>query len=169
MKVLSILAMLVISTGIFAQKFESKQGGNCFTMDIPDYLTKTFSLNDAASLQYQNISKEAYVIAIEDNKEELESLGMKFVSAKDFLTYFLKDFHKDANNRKESSISEFESNKNQHAQVELTWTDENADFYMLITSVETANHFYKILCWTVAENKETLKNDFVRISKSLKD
>ncbi|HEX2934498.1 MAG TPA: hypothetical protein VHO72_04025 [Bacteroidales bacterium] len=138
-------------------------------MDIPDYLTKTFSLNDAASLQYQNVSKEAYVIAIEDNKDELESLGMKFVSAKDFLMYFLKDFHKGATNRKESSVAEFEANKNKHAQVELTWTNDSTDFYMLITSVETPNHFYKILCWTIAENKEMLKNDFVRISKSLKD
>lgn len=169
MKILLIIAMLVISTGIFAQKFENKQGGNCFTMEIPDYLTKTFSLNDAATLQYQNISKEAYVIAIEDNKEELQSLGMKFVSAKDFLTHFMKDFHKDANNRKESAVTEFEANKNQHAQVELTWTNDNVNFYMLITSVETPNHFYKILCWTIAENKEILKNDFVRISRSLKD
>jgi len=169
MKVLLISTMLVISTGLFAQKFESKQGGNCFSMDIPDYLTKTFSLNDVASLQYQNISKEAYVIAIEDNKEHLESLGMKFVSAKDFLTYFMKDFHKDDNNRKEGEITEFEANKNQHAQVELTWSADNIDFYMLITSVETTNHFYKILCWTITDNKEKLKNDFVRISKSLKD
>jgi hypothetical protein len=169
MKALSILAMLVISTGIFAQKFESKQGGNCFTVDIPDYLTKTFSLNDAASLQYQNVSKEAYVIVIEDDKEQLESLGMKFVSAKDFLTHFMKDFHKDATNRNESTVSEFESNKNQHAQTELTWLDDSVNFYMLVTCVQTSKHFYKILCWTVAENKEMLKNDFVRISKSLKD
>lgn len=169
MKVLIIFAMLVISTGIFGQKFENKQGGNCFMMDIPDYLTKTFNLNDAASLQYQNVSKEAYVIVIEDDKEQLESLGMKFVSAKDFLNHFMKDFHKDATNRKESAVSEFESNKNQHAQTELTWLDDSVNFYMLVTCVQTSNHFYKILCWTVAENKEILKPDFVRISKSLKD
>lgn len=49
--------------------FAPKRGGNCYTLDIPEYLTRTFSLNDITSLQYQNTSKPAYVIVIEDNKD----------------------------------------------------------------------------------------------------
>ena len=70
----------MISFNSMAQGFSVKKGGNCFTMDIPEYLTRTFDLNDAASLQYQNTSKSVYVIVIEDDKAQLESLGIKFIN-----------------------------------------------------------------------------------------
>lgn len=168
-KVLFVILLSVSSLNMFAQKFTVQQGGHCFTMDIPAYMTKTYELNDVAPLQYQNTSKEAYVIVIDDSKDQLESLGIKFIDAKDFLLNFIKNYKKDANSRKTSSITEFQSNRNGHAQVELTWKDENIEYFMLITSVETPTHFYKIMCWTIMENKEILMDDYLAISKTLKD
>jgi len=164
-----LLLSMVISINLFSQGFSMKQGGHCFSMSIPDYMIKTFELNDAASLQYQNTSKEAYVIVIDDAKDHLESVGMKFEKAKSFLETFVEDYNKEAKNRNLSKISEFDLNGNAHAQAELTWREEELDFYMLITVVETKTHFYKIMCWTLNENVKTLKDDFLKISKSLKD
>ena len=75
----------------------------------------------------------------------------------------------DAKNRKLSQVTEFEINGNKNAQTELTWSTDDTDYYMLITVVESKENFYKILCWTITENKDMLKNDFINISKSLKD
>ncbi len=163
------LLFMMISIHIFSQGFSNKQGGHCFTMDIPDYMTKTYALNDASSLQYQNTSKEAYVIVIDDDKDHLESLGMKFINSKDFLENFVNDYKKDSKKRKLTTITEFDFNGNSHAQVELTWKEDDTDFYMLITVVETKTHFYKILCWTVNDNLDKLKDDYLNISKSVKD
>ncbi|NBA88110.1 hypothetical protein GVN16_20225 [Emticicia sp. CRIBPO] len=138
-------------------------------MEIPDYLTKTYSLNEVATLQYMNSNKEAYVIVIEDSKELLESLGTKFVDSKDFLDNFTSTFHKDDKNRTLGSVSQFTANNNKHSQVEMTWENDGLNFYMIITGVETPTHFYKIMTWTISENKDLLKSDFLRISKSLKD
>lgn len=164
-----IFTALVGMNTLKAQNFSTKQGGHCYTMSIPDYLTKTFELNDVASLQYQNTLKEAYVIVIHDTKEELEQAGMKFVNAKDFLDNFTKDYLKDVENRKLGDATEFVSNNNGHAQVELSWKDEDNEFFMLITVVETKIAFYKILTWTLLENKDKLKADFIEMAKSLKD
>lgn len=41
-----------------------------YSIDIPTALTKTYDLNEEASLQYENISDEYYVIAIDENKQE---------------------------------------------------------------------------------------------------
>jgi hypothetical protein len=163
------LVVLLLSIHVFSQDFSTKQGGHCYTLEIPGYMTKSFVLNDVATLQYQNTTKEAYVIVIEDAKDHMESVGMKFVDSEDFLDYFMSDYKIEAENRKVSDIREFESNENEHAQVELTWYEDDTDLYMLITTVETDTHFYKIMCWTTGTNIDLLKNDFWKISKSLKD
>lgn len=159
----------LISFASKSQDFTTRKGGNCFTMDIPAYLTRTFELNDAASLQYQNTSRSVYVIVIEDEKAQLESLGIKFVNAKDFLDNFVNDFKKDFQGRKQVNPKDYTKNGNKYSQVELYWNEEGNDYYMLITGVETPEHFYKIMCWTPLENKVKVYDDFLRISGSLKD
>lgn len=164
-----ILFSLIVTSKSYSQKFSTEKGGNCFSLEIPNYLTKTYDLNDVASLQYNNTLKEAYVIVIEDSKDELKTLGMLFINSNDFLENFIKDYQIESKNRTISEISEFESNGNGHSQVEMTWSAENSGIYMLITSVETNHHFYKILCWTLLEYKDNFKDDYLTISKSLRD
>lgn len=166
---LLVILLSLISCSVYSQGFSTKQGGHCYSMDIPDYLTKTYDLNDDASLQYQNVTKEAYVIVIDDYKDQLEALGMKFLSAQEFLDNFVNGYNTEAANRQLGEVSVFESNGNGHAQVELTWQEEEVQFYMLITAVESQGHFYKVMCWSLLENKDKLKNDFLAISKSIKD
>lgn len=164
-----LLPALVIGTGGFSQNFQEKQGGHSYTVEIPDYMTRTFDLNDVATMEYKNIAKETYMIVIEDSKEELNSVGMTFTGARDFLDYFADDYYAGAENRLMSEVVEFENNGNEHAQVELTWSDPEVNYYMLITTVETETHFYKILCWTLYEYQDQFREDFKRIARSLKD
>ena len=164
---LSLFILLTISG--YSVTYSPQRGGNCYTLDIPDYMVRTYKLNEVASLQYQNISKEAYTIVISDSKEQLAEIGVKFIDSKEFLKGFTDSYMADAKNRKLSQVTEFEINGNKNAQTELTWSTDDTDYYMLITVVESKENFYKILCWTITENKDMLKNDFINISKSLKD
>lgn len=163
-----LLINLILSTTSFGQ-LTAQKGGHCYTLDVPNYMVKTYELNDVASLQYMNAGKEAYVVVIEDSKDQLQSAGLKYVNAKDFLEFFLKDYNKDASDRKIGKISEFTSNDNSIAQAEFTWKDDKASYFMITTAVESKSHFYKILTWTIADNKDSLKPDFMAIAKSLKD
>lgn len=166
---LFILSLALLCNTLQAQNFVTQKGGHCYTLDVPDYLKKTFSLNDVASLQYKNEDKVAFCIVIDDNKEHLEEVEVTFTGIKNFLEDFLEGYNTEAADRKLSTPIEFTSNNNKHAQAELTWSDEDGKFYMLVTAVETKTHYYKILCWTVLENKDSLKKDFLKIAKSLKD
>ncbi|MBX0334071.1 hypothetical protein K3G39_12560 [Pontibacter sp. HSC-14F20] len=150
-------------------QFTERKGGHSYTMEIPSYMVKTYELNDVASLQYFNKNKEAYTIVIEDSKDELELRGMKFENATDFLESFAADYKKEEKRRKLSKTKSFESNGNRLAQNELKWTDEDGDFFMLITAVETKTHFYKVICWTLAANAPQLQDDFRHLSASIKD
>lgn len=170
MKQLSIILLLVSTLSGYGQtKFTERIGGHVFKISIPDYMVKTYELNDVASIQYQNTTKEAYIIVIEDAKDQLESMGIKFTDSKSFLDEFIKDYKIENENRSLRNITQFKANGNDCAQVELYWTEEETDFFMLITTIESKTHFYKILNWTMLSNAEGLKNDFRAIAKSLKD
>jgi hypothetical protein len=155
--------------GLSAQGFSARKGGHCYTMDVPDYMTRTFALNDAASLQYQDLSIPAFIIVIEDEKEELQSVDMKFSGPPEFLEFFVNDFKKDATDRRVSPIASFTSNGKEHAQREVVWKEETSEFFMLVTAVDSAGHFYKILCWAPTEARSRVEADFRRVSKSIRD
>ena len=166
---LLISAFFILTSALYSTPFTTQKGGHCYTIDIPDYMISTYNLNDVASIQYENTAKEAYTIVIEDSKSQLESVGIKFMNPNEFLTQFISNYLLDAVDRKLGSTSEFVANGNNHSQTELSWTQEEDKFFMLITVVETKTHFYKILSWSLVENKQTLYDDFMKISKSLKD
>lgn len=169
MKKIFLLVALISSLTTFAQNFSTQKGGHCYTLDLPNYLLKTYDLNDVATLQYMNTAKDAYVIVIEDSKDELNYLRMVMNGPTEFLEFFLKDYQAKAKKRKVSPVTTFESNGNNHAQVELSWEENGVKLSMLITVAESKSHFYKILCWTNGPNFENMKQDFLAISKSLKD
>lgn len=167
---LIVFGLLLVSLQAAGQtKFVKQTAGHIFTLNVPDYMLKTYELNDAASLQYQNSQKEAYVIVIEDSKEQLEKMGIKFMSVKDFLDDFTADYKTETETRNLTEPTLFTANGNSCAQTELTWTEEGEGFYMLITTVESKTHLYKILCWTVAANEQALKADYLAMAKTLKD
>jgi hypothetical protein len=171
MKTLTTILALFTCLSVYAQTpLSEKKAGHVFYLSIPDYMLKTYDLNDVATLQYKNAAKEAYTIVIEDSKEQLEALGIKYTDAEDFLNDFLEEYNKDAKNRKVSSVKKFEANGNKCAQVEHTWQDENNnDLYMLITIVDSKTHYYKIMSWTLGKFKNNYKNDYAAIAKSLRD
>ena len=164
---LATITLVLASETLNAQSFTSQKGGVCYTLDIPDYMAKTFELNDVASLQYMNTQKEAYVIVIDDDKDQLEELGIKFSNVTEFFDNFTTDYMAGAEGRTMSETVTFNNNGNDHAQTELKWTSDGINYFMLITTIETAGHYYKLLCWTVEENKDNLLVDFKRIASSL--
>lgn len=169
--ILFVAAFFLFTFAAMSQKLQTQSAGNCFTIDVPLYMTKTYDLNDAATIQYQNTNKEAYMIVIEDDKEQLNYLGMKFIDSKDFLEDFVKEYNIEAKDRKVSEITQFTNNGNGHSQAEMSWQSDEDDtrFAMLITVVETKKHFYKIMCWSIQPNYKNLKADYLEVSKSLKD
>lgn len=47
--------------------------------------------------------------------------------------------------------------------------DSKVEIYYFVGIVETANAYYKVLCWGTLETKDTYKPDFQKIFYSLKD
>ncbi|MBI5324673.1 MAG: hypothetical protein HZB41_05290 [Ignavibacteriae bacterium] len=147
-------------------KFVERRIGHVYFISIPDYMTTTTELNKSASLQYQNTLKEAYVIIIEDNKDTLEYLGMKFTNPQDFYDGFITDFTSGLENKKFTGTKRIKIGPNNAVQAEVSASFEGNPIWYFITVVESPTHFYKIIAWTLEENKNKLKPDYVKMVNS---
>lgn len=169
-RILFLFIFALATNALTAQTtFKAQTGGHCFTMEVPDYMSKTYDLNEVADLQYFNADKPAYVIVIHDFKDQLESLDMVFEGPKSFLEDFLEYYQNDAEERSLGAITEFYTDHAKFAQVELTWRMEEEYLFMLITTVETAGHFYKILAWTSKDQAGNLVPDFQKMIRTIKE
>jgi hypothetical protein len=162
------LIILIISLPCYSQSnFSEVKIGHVYYVSLPEYLTEATDLNKDASLQYQNTVKVAYVIVIEDPKKSLKEAGMVFQNPLEFYDYFAKNFLKEdaiVNKPKELKI-----NGNKAVQVEVQQYVEETDIFYLITVIETKTYFYKMLAWTIPENKDKLIDDFKKIANSFKE
>lgn len=163
-----ILTLLLTAGWSFAQeKFKEKEIGNVYHVSIPDYMTKTFSLNDVASMQFLNSSKETYVIVIEDSKEELLVAGSPFRDPEEFYRHFEQSFTDQT--CEIGPVNALKINGNRAVQVEITKPFKEYNVSYLITVIESDSHFYKMLAWTIEDYKDQYLDDFKKIASSFRD
>ena len=163
-----LLSFLVLAfmSATAQTKLIEKKVGHAYYLSVPNYMTETKDLNKSATLQYQNILKQAYVIVIEDNKAELDSLGMKFTDPQEFYDGFITDFTSGLENKTFIGPKGLKIGKNNAVQGEVSAKFDGSPIWYLITVVETPTHFYKIISWTLVGNKDKLKQDYIKMVNS---
>ncbi len=177
LKQLFFLIIIVVFSVIpsFSQnKFIEQKAGHIIYMSLPEYMVKTTNLNDVASMQYMSKTKEAYVVVIEDAKEDLEADGTKYANLKEFHDYVIESLISEDPKAQESKPTEFQQNGNKFYQTDLNATLQTEDgkeikVTYLITYVESKTHYYQVLCWTLAKNYNDLVSDFKKIASTIRD
>lgn len=169
--ILTTTLVLIASTAFAQTTMKEYKVGHVFYVNLPDYMSKTTGLNDAAIIQFKNSIKDIYCLVLEDNKEDLELAQMKFSSINDYYDNFIKDF---LIKEKKRSISQPVSQTigdNKFIECDATYYSKDAkmDIYYFVGIVETKNAFYKVYCFGNLESKDKYKTDFQKILYSLKD
>jgi hypothetical protein len=167
-----IATILLVGMTVCAQTtMKEYKAGHVFFVNLPDYMTKTTNLNDAASIQFINNVKDIAGYIIFDTKEELELVNMKFSNATEFYETFIKDFLVKQKNRKVSEPQIKSMNGNNYVESDVTYLDKESkmEIYFYIGIVETKNSFYKLLCYGGIDSKEKYRSDFQAILYSLKE
>jgi hypothetical protein len=171
-KLFTLVILLFLIVKIQAQsEFTAIKAGHVYSISIPDYMIKMVDLNDVATYQFGSEVKNGYGFVIEDSKEELLMYELKYENVTEFYDGFIKDFLVDLPKRKVSSTKTFSTEGVSYLQSEASYYDEEAEdtYYYYITIVETKTHFYKVVCWTNADNKDKLKDDLFKIGSSVKE
>jgi hypothetical protein len=155
---------------VFAQtKFTEKKIGHEYYLNIPDYMLRCSGLNEDASAQFQNNSKDLYLYIIEESKEELKSLGIFYQNVNEYYESFIKDYALDTKNRVVYEPKMLTNKSTSIIQTEMEYTSNDIPIYMVITIAEGVDYFYNIVCWTSTQNKDKLKIDMLKIGSSFKE
>ena len=164
--------LVLITTSVFAQTtMKEFKVGHIFNISLPAYMSKTIGLNAAAGIQFKNEEKAVYGIVIEDTKEDLLLAEAPYTSIDNFFKDFITDFVKGEEKRTESAPITKKAGTTNFVECDVSYYDKesNLEFYYFVGIVETPTSFYKVLCWTLLENKAAYKADFQKILYSLKD
>jgi hypothetical protein len=131
-----------------------------YSIDLPSSFTKTAGLNNDASLQYQDISKELYIIVIDEPKSVMEEI----LTAHDLESDYTQDLEGYSQliidgmdpSITIDSISDFREGKiNNLRSRELFMQGVTGGYriYWKFAFVEGKNRYYQIMVWTLADNK----------------
>ncbi|NVK27778.1 MAG: hypothetical protein HWE14_07025 [Flavobacteriia bacterium] len=133
---------------------------NDFSLTIPMHMSEASDLNEDASIQYQSILQDLYVIVIEDTKAELQA-ALDENNIEDLYPNTLDGF---SNLISESLVSSL-SNVNQSPILDTTINNLNAkimtisgtyldiDGYYYLGLFEGEDSYYQVMTWTSLSNK----------------
>jgi len=169
--ILTTTLILITSTTFAQTTMKEYKAGHVFYVSLPDYMSKTTGLNDAAVIQYKNTVKDIAGFIIEDNKEEMELANLKYSSINEFYDNFIKDFLIKEKKRNISQPVYQTIGDNKFVECDATCysKDSKMDIYYFIGIVETKDAFYKVFCYGGFESKDKYKADFQKLLYSLKD
>lgn len=144
-----------------------KDFGHIISLEYPSTFLRTFNLNPDASIELFDEKTDSYIILIEDEKELLQVLDINYTND----TYFdetISAMSETATIVEKKNAKNYKTATGNNAkQIEIITEEEGIKIYYLITTIESKNYFYKILCWSVMENYDKQSPVFMRISNSL--
>jgi hypothetical protein len=161
-----------LGSNLLAQtQMRQEKVGHQFFIMVPEYMTRTLGINDAASVQFKSVVKDVYTFVIEDSKADLELVEMKFSSVSEFYDDFIKDFLVGTKDRSISPPTSLEVEGVKYVQSEASYYDKEAKskIYYNITVAETGGYFYKILSYTAFSNKDKFRDDFTKLALTIRD
>lgn len=148
-----------------------------YQMMIPKYMKEASALNDDASLQYQNLFKEAYVVVIDESKEEFVSVFRDLGEYNDSLS--VVENYRDiqlkylVEGTEVISVSKPVSKKINERAAEVVELDGNVEgvaksISYYLTFVEGDKQVYMIMAWTLQDRKERFRDTYEKIANSFR-
>jgi hypothetical protein len=148
-----------------------------YSMGIPTYMTKASELHDEASLQYQNIFKETYVIVLDESKQEFidtyTELSTYDTSRSVIANYADTQVQLTSSNVEVISKTDIKKVKINGLNAAITEIDAHVEgvkpaISYFFTYIEGEKNLYMIMAWTLQDKKETHRADFDQMVRTFR-
>lgn len=149
-----------------------------FTMEVPEFMSKASSLNDAASLQYQNIFKETYVIVIDESKDEYlnayKDLDVYDTARSVIANYMDTQVQSTTSSLdviEKSKIASFKTHglKAKSIEIDANLEGVSSSITYFMTCIEGRDHLYMVLAWTLRDKKDKHRETFKRMVRTFRE
>ena len=146
---------------------------NQYSLDLPESLSLATNLNNEASLQYQNVFDDLYVIVIDESKQEINSYmedNTDFPPNLNGYTQLLKSgLQTSVTNPIFSETEKKQINGLKSHLISLSGKVDDYEIYYEFAHVEGKNHYYQVFVWTSLEKKNKLSPKMKKIINSFKE
>ena len=157
------------------EDFETVEINNQYKISLPKYMTKADNLNEEASLQFQNVFKETYIVVIDESRQEfidafadLSLYDTLLSVAENYRDVQLGMIEENLTVNWKSTPEAFKIRGLDAQQVELDAHIEGVEkeISYLFTFVEGKDQVYMIMIWTLKDRKEKYFKTFKETAKS---
>ncbi len=173
-KIVGLLGLILLSVGCQHQKVKQHRVANQYRIEAPDFLEPTTLLNSDASLQLHNEAEAFFTVVIDEPKEDFDemmaTLGNQYESNFSGYAHLITDNlrlmvdHCELTPLQEVVI---------HAKKAKLFTVEGEvdsdKMVYLLGFIEGKKHYYQIVSWTNAPQKETHLKAMKQIVYSFKE
>ena len=157
------------------ENFNTVGVNNEYQIEIPRFMNGTTGLNEEASLQYQSLRHEAYLLIIDEPKLGFEQVYRDLEQYDDELSVLQK--YRDARiqilSRTTKIINKFNSKPfkingldAEFLELEAKVNGVEDEIFYFLTFVDGGEKVYMIMAWTLKNRKEEHKKTFKTIAES---
>lgn len=164
--VLGFLSVLFASCNSKTE-FQTVKIKNRYSLELPDYMGEAKNLNTEASLQYQNTFRELYAIVLDEPKTDFPNPGE--VNLENFADIVRGNLDSTLKNPTFSATRDTVINGLKAKLFSLSDGSEGVNIYYQFAYIESKNHFYQILTWTLENRKDQFTKDMDKIIASFKE
>lgn len=143
-----------------------------YSLELPSHMSKASNLNEEASLQYQNILKELYVIVIDEPKKEVDGYLESSYKTTGLASYaqLLHDNFKQALEKpKFSEVQNSQINGLKAQMFSASGIVETYGIYYEMAYIEGNHSYYQVLVWTAEGQKEKYAQQMKDIIATFKE
>ena len=173
---ISIFILLIISSCAPDNSEQTITIEKRYSLTMPTFLSKGSDLHDEASLQYQNIFKEFYVVVIDEPKAafdqsigEYELAGGYQGNLETYAKIVFNNLVEGLLNSYQTDIIDTNVNGTIAKLTTIEGRMEDIPIYYAFGAYEGKNTYYQIIAWTLAESKEKYKDNMQQILNSFKE
>ncbi len=160
-RLLSTIAIILLLVGCGSQEGnETVIINDRYSMDIPGFLDRTTDLNEDASLQYQNIFKELYVIVIDESAAEFQKAlvdnGLDSLYTDDLAGYsdlLMLGINMELGNSGETEFEEKNINGLDARLLNMETQFDGMDIYYQFAYLKGKEYYYQVMAWCLANRK----------------
>jgi hypothetical protein len=163
------------SENLLNTDFELVNINNQYSMEVPDFMKESKELNDEASLQYQNIFKEVYIIVIDESREEFKTVFQdlgeyddEISMVENYKSIQLEFLQEAITIHSKEDVESSVINGLPFEIVKVDATSDGIDIAYTIAYIDGPENVYMIMAWTEQDKREKNEALFQKMIKSFK-
>ena len=169
-----LLAIVALALNACDSKPETVTIKNKYSVELPSFLTVATDLNEDASLQYENGTREFYVVVIDEPRKAFDDMMLsgELGYGPDLDGYsqlLVDDVRETIADKSTAKPTKAKINGLDARLTSLSGTVEDLNVYWRVGYIQGKKDYYQVLCWTLLENKEKYDAQMGEIINSFKE